>query len=69
MALASSLGCPGRFMGVCSPNVFTFSAGIVDGISGVHTGPGATQFTRMPFSARSWANPPVKFWMAPYVVA
>jgi hypothetical protein len=36
------------------------------GISGVQTGPGATQFTRMPRSARSCASPAVKFWIAPF---
>ena len=30
------------------PNDSTFSAGMVDGISDVRTGPGATLFTRIP---------------------
>jgi len=30
---------------------------------------GATALARMPRSASSWARPPVKFWMAPFVVA
>ena len=34
-------GCAARPNDVCWPNVFTFSSGIVDGISGVDTGPGA----------------------------
>jgi hypothetical protein len=29
---------------------------MVAGISGVQIGPGATAFTRMPFSASSWAR-------------
>ena len=31
-----------------APNCLTCSAGMVAGISGVHTGPGATALTRMP---------------------
>src|SRR3954454_10541325 len=42
-------------------NSLTFSAGIVEGIRGVQIGPGATQFTLIPFSAKSCASPPVKF--------
>jgi len=42
---------------------------MVEGIGGVQIGPGATQFTQMPFSVSSRASPPVKFWMAPFVVA
>src|SRR3712207_8528922 len=34
-----------------SPCDSTFSSGIVAGISGVQIGPGATEFTLMPFSA------------------
>jgi hypothetical protein len=37
------------------------SMGIVEGIHGVQTGPGATALARIPFSAKSWASPPVKF--------
>jgi len=33
---------------VSPPNFLTDSCGIVEGISGVQTGPGATAFTRMP---------------------
>jgi len=39
------------------------------GISGVQIGPGATVFTRMPFSAASTAKPFVKFTIAPLVAA
>ena len=39
-----------------APNCLTFSAGIVEGISGVHTGPGATAFTRIPCFETSFAN-------------
>ena len=46
-----------------------FLGGIVDGIDGVQIGPGATQFTRIPFPASNWAKPPVKFWMAPLLAA
>jgi hypothetical protein len=43
------------------PNSSTASSGIVEGISGVQIGPGATAFARMPFSASSCARPAVKF--------
>ena len=43
------------------PEFFTASSFIVDGISGVQIGPGATALARMPFSARSCARPAVKF--------
>jgi hypothetical protein len=33
-----------------------FSAGLSAGFRRVHTGPGATAFTRMPFSIRLWAS-------------
>ena len=39
-----------------SPNWATFSAGMVDGMSGVQTGPGATLFTRIPRGPSSWAR-------------
>jgi hypothetical protein len=45
---------------------FTASSVIVEGIRGVQIGPGATALARMPFSARSWARPAVKFWIAPF---
>jgi hypothetical protein len=35
------------------PKFLTAGSGMVDGISGVQIGPGATAFTRMPFSASS----------------
>lgn len=38
-------------------------------MSGVQIGPGATEFTRMPYSASIWPSPLVKFTMAPLVVA
>src|SRR5436190_3407290 len=66
---ASSAGWPARFIGTDLPNSATVLAGIVDGISGVQIGPGATQFARIPFSARIWARFPVKFWMAAFVAA
>ena len=42
---------------------------MVDGISGVHTGPGATAFTRMPFSIASSESAFVNVTIAPLVVA
>src|SRR5215213_1024789 len=39
---AISAGSAGRFMSVLCPNFSTFSFGMVEGINGVHTGPGAT---------------------------
>jgi hypothetical protein len=35
--------------------------------SGVHTGPGATQFTRIFFSTRFCASDFVNAWIAPFV--
>ena len=46
-----------------------FSAGIVEGMSGVQIGPGATAFTRMPRSASICARAAVKFEIAPLVAA
>jgi hypothetical protein len=51
------------------PNSFTLSGSIVDGISGVHTGPGATAFTRTPHSIASLESPFVKPTMAHLVEA
>src|SRR6195952_5741021 len=67
--IASSAGWPGRFIGTCLPKFLTASFGIVEGIRGVQIGPGATALARIPFSASIWAKPPVKFWIAPLVVA
>ena len=39
---AISSGWAGRFIGVSSPNVLTSFVSLSDGLSGVHTGPGAT---------------------------
>jgi hypothetical protein len=41
---------------------------MVEGMSGVHTGPGATALTRMPFGVSSSASPLVKVTIAPFVV-
>src|SRR4051794_38975738 len=57
---AISSGCAGRFIGWSAPNFFTLVASASEGLSGVHTGPGATQFTRIPRSTRFWANDFVK---------
>src|SRR5918997_1778858 len=42
---------------------------MVAGISGVQIGPGATLFTRIPFSPSSWARLAVKFAIAAFVAA
>jgi len=68
-AVANSAGWPARFIGTCFPKFVTASSGMVEGISGVQIGPGATALTRMPLPASIWASPPVKFWIAPLVVA
>ncbi len=49
---ATSSGWPGRFSGMSAPKLANFFSSNVDGISGVQIGPGATPFTRIPFSAR-----------------
>jgi hypothetical protein len=46
----------------------TFSLGIVEGISGVHTGPGATAFTRTPCSIASFAMLFVMLTIAAFVI-
>ncbi len=51
------------------PNFAAFSAGIVEGMSGVQIGPGATAFTRMPSGASNCARPLVKLAIAPFVAA
>src|SRR4051794_12725701 len=42
---------------------------MVDGISGVQIGPGATLLARMPRSPSIWARPAVKLAIAPLVLA
>jgi hypothetical protein len=54
---------------VLDPNFSTFSGAIDDGIRGVHTGPGATLFTRMPRSPSIWAMLAVKLANAAFVAA
>src|SRR5690242_10198530 len=66
---ASSAGCPARPSGTLSPKLFTFSGGIVDGISGVQMGPGATLFTRIPLSPNNCARLAEKFAIAALVAA
>src|SRR4051794_28090678 len=46
----------GRFRGTSVPKSATLSGGKVEGINGVHMGPGATAFTRIPFSATALAS-------------
>ena len=64
---ATSSGCAGRRNAVFSPNCGIFSAGRSAGLSGVHVGPGATAFTRMPFSATFVASALVNALSAPLV--
>ncbi len=64
---ATSFGWPGRFIGVSAPKLFTLFSSKVDGISGVQIGPGATPWTRMPFSASDCASDRVNDVMAPFV--
>lgn len=68
-APASSAGWPGRPNGVSLPKASTFPGGMVEGMSGVQIGPGATLFTRMPRSPSSCARPALKLATAPLVVA
>ncbi|MNP60725.1 hypothetical protein D3C76_1558330 [compost metagenome] len=51
------------------PKFCTFSSGMVETISGVQIGPGATLFTRMFFGPSICARPAVKLAIAPLVVA
>src|ERR1051326_2713859 len=64
---AISSGSPARLRGTSAPNFSTFSGGNVDGIRGVQTGPGATAFTRIPFSASDNASDRVNATIAPLV--
>jgi hypothetical protein len=56
-------------MGESFPNWETFSSEKDWAMSGVHTGPGATQLTRMPRSMSSWAKPLVNATIAPLLAA
>ena len=51
------------------PKLSTLSGGMVEGISGVQIGPGATAFTRIPLLPSIWARPAVKLETAPLVEA
>ena len=64
---AISAGCAGRPSTDCLPN--SVVSGMVAGISGVHTGPGATALTRIPSDATSCAGPWVKVTITPFVMA
>ena len=67
---ANSTGCPARSSGVFCPNLGSFSCCWPPlTCSAVHTGPGATEFTRIPFEAICFANPRVKAIMALLVAA
>jgi hypothetical protein len=61
---ANSTGWAGRPNALFFPKFFTFSLGMVDGMSGVHTGPGATAFTRMPLGTTIFERALVKLTMA-----
>ena len=54
-------------MSLFAPNCATSSPERSAGLSGVHTGPGATALTRMPRSSRLPARLLVKAWIAPLV--
>lgn len=58
-----------RPVGTSEPNLATSSAGSVAGVNGVQIGPGATAFTRIPFSTRACDNERAKLTMAPLVEA
>ena len=54
-------------MSLSLPNSATSCAGLSAGLSGVHTGPGATQLTRMPRGSSWLASDLVNAWIAPLV--
>ena len=66
---ALSAGWAGRSKRVFFPKFFTFSRGMVEGIKGVHTGPGATPLTRTPFLIAISARVTVMLAMAALVAA
>jgi hypothetical protein len=51
------------------PNDSTFSGGMVEGINGVQTGPGATLFTLIPRGPSNCARLAHRFAMAAFVAA
>src|SRR5690606_18634338 len=63
---AISAGWAARLSGVFWPKL---STSMVEGMSGVQTGPGATAFTRMPRSASSCESPFVKLAIAALLAA
>ncbi|MNT39841.1 hypothetical protein D3C72_1761200 [compost metagenome] len=66
---ATSFGIPARFIGESLPNSEFFFGLNDDAISGVQIGPGATAFTRIPFSTRLADKLLVKEMIAPLVEA
>ena len=64
---AISSGWAGRFMGVSAPCMATSSGALSATLSGVQTGPGDTQLTRIFLSTRFFARALVKAWIAPLV--
>jgi len=67
--VATSIGWASRCIGASLPN-FATSLGLkLDVMSGVHTGPGAIPFTRIPFLTRLVERLRVKLTIAPFVDA
>ena len=64
---AISSGCAGRPILVFVPNDSILD-GLSLGFSGVHTGPGATAFTRIPNGARLPESARVKLCIPPFVI-
>ena len=64
---AISSGCAGRWRGASAPCFAALAAGLSTTLSGVQTGPGATQFTRIRRFTKFCASDLVKVWMAPFV--
>lgn len=65
---AISSGCAARRIADVVPNFVTASAGRSAGLSGVHTGPGATALTRIPLSMSCDESERVNAWMPPLVI-
>ncbi len=64
---AISSGCAGRPIGTSAPKSTISSGARSAGLSGVQTGPGETQLTRIRRSTRFLANDFVNVWIAPFV--
>jgi hypothetical protein len=66
---ATSAVSPARFNGTSLPKLATSFALKLAGINGVQIGPGATPFTRIPFSASADDSERVKDTIAPLLAA